>query len=496
MAKEALKIVDQRTDMEYEVPVHKGTIRARDLRQIKSGPDDFGLMTYDPSFMNTASCRSAITFADGERGILRYRGYPIEQLAEKCTFLEVAYLIVHGELPNEQQLKSWVNEITFHGMLHETTKKFLEGFRYDAHPMGMFISTVAALSTVHPEARDVHDPANRLRQIHRLIGKVPTIAAYTYRHSRGMPYVYPDSDLGYCENFMNMLWRLAEPKYHANPALSRALDILFILHADHEQNCSTNVMRAVGSSQADPYLCVAAAAAALSGPLHGGANEEVVKLLDEIGSKDRVPAYIEQVKAGHGKLMGFGIGSTSIMTPGPASSAGLRNRCLPRPGRTPSWKLRWNSNASRWRTSTLSRGNCTPMWSSTLGSFTRRWASSRTCLPFSLRYRGPSAGWRSGKRCWKIRSRRLPGRGKFTPVTHNATSCRWNNGPERHWRPNDKQVWPAEARHLHELKRGAAGDLADFGIFDDAATEIFDGGLEHGAPEVVAVDVELGEWLE
>ena len=306
MAKEALKIVDQRTDMEYEVPVHKGTIRARDLRQIKSGPDDFGLMTYDPSFMNTASCRSAITFADGERGILRYRGYPIEQLAEKCTFLEVAYLIVHGELPNEQQLKSWVNEITFHSMLHETTKKFLEGFRYDAHPMGMFISTVAALSTVHPEARDVHDPANRMRQIHRLIGKVPTIAAYTYRHSRGMPYVYPDSDLGYCENFMNMLWRLAEPKYHANPALSRALDILFILHADHEQNCSTNVMRAVGSSQTDPYLCVAAAAAALSGPLHGGANEEVVKLLDEIGSKDRVPAYIEQVKAGHGKLMGFG----------------------------------------------------------------------------------------------------------------------------------------------------------------------------------------------
>jgi citrate synthase len=263
-------------------------------------------MTYDPAFMNTASCQSAITFIDGDKGILRYRGYPIEQLAEKCTFLEVAYLILFGELPTAAQLTQWTNEITHHTMLHETTKKFLEGFLYGAHPMGMFISTVAALSTVYPEARKVNNPELRALQIRRLIGKVPTIAAYTYRHSLGFPYVYPDNDLSYSENFMNMLWKMAEPKYRPNPVLAQALDILFILHADHEQNCSTNVMRAVGSSLADPFVCVAAAAAALSGPLHGGANEEVLRMLDEIGSKDKVPAYVERVKAGHVKLMGFG----------------------------------------------------------------------------------------------------------------------------------------------------------------------------------------------
>jgi citrate synthase len=263
-------------------------------------------MTYDPAFMNTASCQSAITFIDGDKGILRYRGYPIEQLAEKCTFLEVAYLILFGELPTAAQLTGWTNEITHHTMLHETTKKFLEGFLYGAHPMGMFISTVAALSTVYPEARKVHDPELRALQIHRLVGKVPTIAAYTFRHSLGFPYVYPDNDLSYAGNFMNMLWKMAEPKYRPNPVLARALDILFILHADHEQNCSTNVMRAVGSSLADPFVSIAAAAAALSGPLHGGANEEVLKMLDEIGSKDKVPAYIESVKGGRGRLMGFG----------------------------------------------------------------------------------------------------------------------------------------------------------------------------------------------
>jgi citrate synthase len=306
MPKEELNIVDQRTNTAYALPLNKGTIRAMDLRQIKTGPDDFGVMSYDPAFLNTASCQSAITFIDGDKGILRYRGYPIEQLAEKCTFLEVAYLILNGELPTESQLSTWVDEITHHTMLHEKTKEFLEGFDHDAHPMGMFISTVAALSTVYPESRNVLDPEVRKLQIRRLIGKVPTIAAYTYRHGLGYPYIYPDNDLSYTENFMNMLWRMVEPKYRANPALSRALDILFILHADHEQNCSANVMRAVGSSQADPYVCTAAAAAALSGPLHGGANEEVLKMLDEIGTKDRVPAYIQQIKAGHGKLMGFG----------------------------------------------------------------------------------------------------------------------------------------------------------------------------------------------
>ena len=306
MEKEVLSIVDQRTKAACDVPLFKGTVRAMDLRQIKTGPDDFGVMTYDPAFLNTASCQSAITFIDGDKGILRYRGYPIEQLAEKCSFLEVAYLILNGGLPTEAQMKDWVKNITHHTMLHETSKRFLEGFRYDAHPMGMFISTVAALSTVYPDAKNIHDPEVRRLQICRLIGKVPTIAAYTYRHSLGYPYVYPDNDLSYTENFMNMLWRMVEPKYHANPALAKALDILFILHADHEQNCSANVMRATGSSQADPFVCTAAAAAALSGPLHGGANEEVLKMLDEIGSVDRVPAYIQNIKAGHGKLMGFG----------------------------------------------------------------------------------------------------------------------------------------------------------------------------------------------
>ena len=306
MDKEALNIVDRRTGAAYDLPFFKGAIRAMDLRQIKTGPEDFGVMTYDPAFLNTASCQSSITFIDGDKGILRYRGYPVEQLAENCTFLEVAYLLLNGELPTAAELKQWVESITNHTMIHETTKKFLEGFRYNAHPMGMFISTVAALSTVYPESRHVLDPDVRRLQIRRLIGKVPTIAAYTYRHSLGFPYVYPDNDLSYAENFMNMLWKMVEPKYQANPVLARALDILFILHADHEQNCSTNVMRAVGSSQADPFVATAAAAAALSGPLHGGANEEVLRMLDEIGSKDRVPAYVDSVKAGKVKLMGFG----------------------------------------------------------------------------------------------------------------------------------------------------------------------------------------------
>jgi citrate synthase len=263
-------------------------------------------MTYDPAFMNTASCRSAITYVDGDRGILRYRGYPIEILAEQCTFLEVAYLVLFGELPSASELENWVYEITHHTMLHETTKKFMENFRYNAHPMAMLVSTVAALSTVYPDSKNIHDPASRLLQIKRLIGKMPSIAAMSYRHSVGFPYVYPDNDLTYTENFMNMLWKVVEPKYAANPVIARALDVLFILHADHEQNCSTNAMRAVGSAYADPYLATASAAAALSGPLHGGANEEVLRMLDEIGSKDNVPAYVKKIKEGKGKLMGFG----------------------------------------------------------------------------------------------------------------------------------------------------------------------------------------------
>jgi citrate synthase len=306
MPQDTLTITDNRTGQSYTVPVANGTIRAMDLRKIKTGPDDFGLMTYDPAFMNTASCRSAITFIDGDRGILRYRGYPIDVLAEHSSFLEVAYLLLFGELPNATQLKNWVHDITHHTMLHESTKKFMEGFRDNAHPMAMLVSTVAALSTIYPESKHIHDPENRLLQIKRLIGKMPSIAAMSYRHLVGFPYIYPDNDLTYTENFMNMLWKMVEPKYVANPVLARALDILFILHADHEQNCSTNAMRAVGSSQADPYLATASAAAALSGPLHGGANEEVLHMLDEIGSKDNIPAYIKKIKEGKGRLMGFG----------------------------------------------------------------------------------------------------------------------------------------------------------------------------------------------
>jgi citrate synthase len=306
MPQDTLTITDNRTGQNYTLPVEDGTIRAMDLRKIKTGPDDFGLMTYDPAFMNTASCRSAITYIDGDRGILRYRGYPIEALAEHCTYLEVAYLLLFGELPNESQLQSWVHDITHHTMLHETTKKFMEGFRDHAHPMAMLVSTVAALSTVYPDAKNIHDPANRLLQIKRLIGKMPSIAAMSYRHNVGFPYIYPDNDLTYTANFMNMLWKMAEPKYLANPVIARVLDILFILHADHEQNCSTNAMRSVGSSQSDPYLATAAAAAALSGPLHGGANEEVLHMLDEIGSKENIPAYVKKIKDGKGRLMGFG----------------------------------------------------------------------------------------------------------------------------------------------------------------------------------------------
>ena len=306
MPQDTLTITDNRTGKNYTVPVENGTIRAMDLRQIKTGPDDFGLMTYDPAFMNTASCRSAITYIDGDKGILRYRGYPIDVLAEHCTYLEVACLLLFGELPTAGELKNWVHDITHHTMLHETTKKFMEGFRDNAHPMAMLVSTVAALSTVYPDSKNIHDPAIRLLQIKRLIGKMPSIAAMSYRHISGLPYIYPDNDLTYTENFMNMLWKMVEPKYVANPVIARALDILFILHADHEQNCSTNAMRAVGSSHSDPYLATASAAAALSGPLHGGANEEVLHMLDEIGSNDHVPAYIKKIKEGKGRLMGFG----------------------------------------------------------------------------------------------------------------------------------------------------------------------------------------------
>ena len=306
MPNESLSITDNRTGKSYELPLQDGNVRASDLRQIKVKPDDFGMMSYDPSYLNTAACQSAITFIDGDEGILRYRGYPIEQLAEKCTFLEVAYLILFGNLPAAAQLAEWESKVKHHTMVHENVKKFMDGFHHDAHPMGMLVSTVAALSTFYPSARHVKDANQRSLEVLRLVGKMPTIAAWCYRHSLGLPYIYPDNSLSYVENFMNMLFRMTEPKYVFNPVLAKALDVLFILHADHEQNCSTTAMRCVGSSQADPFLTTAAAAAALAGPLHGGANEEVLKMLDEIGSKENIPAYIRRVKSGELKLMGFG----------------------------------------------------------------------------------------------------------------------------------------------------------------------------------------------
>jgi len=304
--KDTLTITDNRTGKTYEVAVANGTIRAMDLRQIKTSDEDFGLMTYDPAFQNTASTASKITFIDGDKGILQYRGYPIEELAEKASFLEVVWLLQNGELPNTKQLSDFRTKVTMHTMVHENMREFVDGFRYDAHPMGILVSTVGALSTFYPEAKNVSDANNRRLQMTRLVSKIPTLAAFAYRHRRGLPLVYPDNDLSYAGNFLNMMFKMTEPKYTPNPVVEKALDVLFTLHADHEQNCSTSTMRMVGSSKADPYSSLAAAAAALYGPLHGGANEEVIYMLRRIGSKDKIPEFIASVKAGEGKLMGFG----------------------------------------------------------------------------------------------------------------------------------------------------------------------------------------------
>ncbi len=305
VTKDTLTVTDNRTGKTYEVPVTDGTVRAMDLRQIKTSDDDFGLMTYDPAFMNTAACRSAVTYIDGDRGILRYRGYPIEQLAERSSFLEVAWLLIERELPTKQQLDAWTDEIRYHTYVHTNLTKFLEGFRYDAHPMGMLLGAVGALSTFYPDAKHVHDPVNRRLQRVRLLAKLPTIAAFTFRHSRGLPLVYPDNDLDYIGNFVNMTFSIGG-RHKPNRVLQHALEILLILHADHEQNCSTSAVRAVGSSQVDPFSAVSAGIAALYGPLHGGANEAVLLMLDEIGDKRNIPSFIDKVKGGSDRLMGFG----------------------------------------------------------------------------------------------------------------------------------------------------------------------------------------------
>jgi citrate synthase len=306
MSGNTLTITDNRTGKQYEVPIENDTIKAMELRKIKVADDDFGLMTYDPAFMNTASCKSRITFIDGDKGILEYRGYPIEQLAEQSTYLEVAYLLLYGDLPNESQLQEWKRNITYHTFINENIKKVIDGFHYNAHPMGMFEATLGALSTFYPDAKDIFNVETRWKQIYRLIAKVPTIAAFAFRHRIGMQYAYPDNDLSYESNFLNMMFKTTELKYQPNPVLERALSVLFILHADHEQNCSTHTMRSIGSAHTDPFSCLAGAAAALYGPLHGGANEMVLRMLNEIGSVDKVPDYINRVKDGEFRLMGFG----------------------------------------------------------------------------------------------------------------------------------------------------------------------------------------------
>ncbi len=305
-SQETLSVTDNRTGKQYEIPIEDNTIRATELRKIKTHDDDFGLMSYDPAFMATASCRSAVTFIDGEKGVLEYRGYPIEQLAEKSSYLEVAYLLVHGRLPSEKELEEWVYHVTVHTFVHENVKEFMQGFRYDAHPMGMLLASVGALSTFYPEASQIKDEQLRYIQIIRLIAKMPTLAAFSFRHNQGKPYVYPDNDLSYAGNFLSMIYKMTELKYEPDPRLERALDLLFILHADHEQNCSTSAVRSVGSSQVDPYSAVAAGIAALYGPLHGGANEQVLRMLRRIERKENIPDFITGVKEGNERLMGFG----------------------------------------------------------------------------------------------------------------------------------------------------------------------------------------------
>jgi len=306
MEHQSLTVVDNRTGKKYEIPIEHGTVRAMDFRQIKESPDDFGLMTYDPAFTNTAACKSRVTSIDGEKGILWYRGYPIEELAERSTYLETAFLLLNGELPGEREYEDWMFEITHHTFIHENLKNMMDSFRYDAHPMGMLVSTVGALSTFYPEAKNIADPETRRRQAIRLLAKMPTLAAFSYRHSIGMPYSYPDNDLSYIGNFLNMMFKTTELKYVPHPVMEKALEVLFILHADHEQNCSANAMRSVGSSHPDPYVAIAAATAALYGPLHGGANEAVLRMLRQIGAKSNVPDFVKQVKSGQGRLMGFG----------------------------------------------------------------------------------------------------------------------------------------------------------------------------------------------
>jgi len=418
-----LSITDERTGATYQVPVADGAIRATDLHQIRTGDRDYGLLSYDPSFANTASCRSSITFIDGDRGILRYRGYPIEELAASKSFLEVAYLLIHGNLPSKSQLAEWLHNITYHTMLHENVQKFMDGFHHDAHPMGMLVSTLAALSTFYPDAKNIADEHTRYQQTYRLIAKVPTVAAFAHRHSVGMPYIHPSNDLSYTENFLAMMYRPSwTTQYTPDPVLAKALDTLFVLHADHEQNCSSNAMRAVGSSHADPYSCAAAAAAALYGPLHGGANEQVVRMLMEIGTKEHVPNLIRQVKEGKRLLMGFGHRIYKNYDPRARLIQQLAEEVFAVTGRNPLIDVALALEKVALSDDYFIPVSSTRTSTSTRASSTRRWGSLSTCSRSSSPSPGWRAGSRNGSRWCRTPNRRSRDRGRSTSDRPSATS--------------------------------------------------------------------------
>ncbi len=427
MSRDSLTITDNRTGKTYEVPITNDTIKALDLRQIKVKADEFGMMSYDPAFNNTALCKSKVTFIDGDAGILRYRGYPIEELAERSSYLETAYLILHGELPTKAQLADWSYHITHHTFIHESIKKFLDGFHDDAHPMGMMISALGALSTFYPEAKDIFSAESRRKQTYRLIGKMPTLAAFAYRHSLGMPYAYPDNELTYPGNFLNMLFKTTELKYRPNPTLERALDILFILHADHEQNCSANAMRCVGSSHVDPYSACAAATAALYGPLHGGANEEVLRMLLDIGSISNVPAYIKRVKSGEKKLMGFGHRVYKNYDPRARIIKKVSTDVFEVMGKNPLLEIALEVERIALEDEYFVTRKLYPNVDFYTGLIYQSMGFPVTMFPVLFAIPAPAVGSHSGKRCCLIPSKRSPGHARFTSATTSAPTSRWNS---------------------------------------------------------------------
>ncbi len=420
---ESLTVRDNRTGQEYEVPIADGTIKAADLGKIKAGEDTPGLAVYDPGFVNTASCRSAVTFIDGDKGILEYRGYPIEQLAEKSSFLEVAYLLIHGSLPSKAEYESWVHEITYHTFVHENVKEFMQGFRYDAHPMGMLMASVGALSTFYPDARNISDADNRHMQIVRMIAKMPTLGAWSFRHAQGKPFVYPDNELSYTANFLSMLFKMSEHRFEADERLVKALDVLFILHADHEQNASTNAVRSVGSTQVDPYSAVAAGVGALYGPLHGGANEAVLRMLRRIGTKENIPAFIQGVKDGNERLMGFGHRVYKNYDPRAKIIKKSAEDVFEVTGTNPLLDIAMELEKIALEDEYFVSRKLYPNVDFYSGLIYEASSSRRRCSRSCSRSAAPRAGWPSGSSWSRTRSRRSRVRSRSTPATGSWTSC-------------------------------------------------------------------------